>query len=250
MGSNKDFSVAIVIPARFKSSRFPGKPLAFISGKQMILRVCETARLVLPVEKIFVATDDESIAEVVLSNGYRVIMTSDNCLTGTDRVAEASKEIDADIIINIQGDEPILDPKDIERVINAKRKKFNYVINAYTYLSNLEDPLDINIPKVALNEKSELIYISRASIPAAKDKLIERENYMKQVCIYAFNKRELEAFNNFTKKGYVENLEDIEILRFFELGIKIYMVETHGKSIAVDTPEDILKVERAINGIN
>tara|TARA_Y100000996_G_scaffold396496_1_gene362641 strand:+ start:9163 stop:9921 length:759 start_codon:yes stop_codon:yes gene_type:complete len=246
MDYSKDLKVAIVIPARLKSSRFPRKPLALISGKPMIERVCNICKEALGSENIYVATDSKEISKVVVDSGYKAIITRSDCLTGTDRVAEASKKINADIILNVQGDEPILDPEDIKKVIQAKLEKPNYIICGYTYLNNNEDAKDINIPKVVVNENCELIYISRAEIPSSKNPTKKSSEIKKQVSIYAFNAQDLKEFRQFGRKSYLEEQEDIEILRFFELDKKVYMVKTAGNSIAVDIPEDIKKVEETL----
>ena len=235
--------VAIVIPARFKSSRFPGKPLAKIKGKPMVIRVADICSKVIENHKIFVATDSKVISSVVEKYNYNVIFTNKNNLTGTDRVAEAAKKIDAKIIVNVQGDEPLLNYKDIIKVINEKKKNFNQVINAYCPLSSHEKENNINIPKLVINEKNELIYMSRKAIPGIKD-ISKKTTFLKQVCIYAFNKSELKKFKNYGRKSKTEKFEDIEILRFFDLDIKIKMVRVNKSSQAVDTPGDLKLVNK------
>ena len=158
----------IIIPARFKSSRFPGKPLTPILGKPMILWVAEICAKVLPVEFVYIATDDSRIKEIVENAGFNVVMTSEKALTGTDRIADAANQIDADIYINVQGDEPLLNPNDILSIINIKKKYPNEVINGYCRISDNEDPTSLNIPKVVFNENSQMIYMSRQLIPGTK----------------------------------------------------------------------------------
>ncbi len=234
----------LVIPARIKSSRFPGKPLAKINNKEMIIWVAETCRNVVGNSNVIIATDDVKIKKVVNDYGFKAIMTSKTCSTGTDRVAEVSKKIKADIYINVQGDEPIIKGSDIKKVISAKARFPNHVICAYTNLLKKEKPIDINIPKVLINSKKDLIYMSRLPLPGKKNhKQIAKIKYFKQVCIYAFNRKELRQFKRFGKKSILEISEDIEILRFFELNKKIKMVKTNNKSIAVDLKTDIKKVE-------
>ena len=232
----------IIIPARYKSSRFPGKPLAKILGKEMILRVLEICNKLINKKKIFVATDNKKINNLVVKNNFNVIMTSKKCSTGTDRVAEASKKIKADIFINVQGDEPVIRAKDIEKIINTKKKYPNHVICGYTSISDFENENNVNLPKVVVNKKSDLIYMSRSPIPGKKNKN-KKIKYLKQVCIYGFNKNELYKFFKFGKKSDLEKIEDIEILRFFEIGIPIKMVQISKSSIAVDIKTDIKKVE-------
>lgn len=238
-----------IIPARYKSSRFEGKPLALILGKPMIIYVCEIVSKALGIENTYVATDDNQIYNCVVEHGFKAVMTPDNCLTGTDRLYEAAKQIDADIYVNIQGDEPMLDPNDIVNIVNIKLKNPNFVINGMAKLTDKEDPNDINIPKVLTNNKNELIYMSRLAIPGIKDSKKGKPDYYKQVCIYAFTFDDLQKYANTNQKAYYETFEDIEILRFFDLNKRILMVETSAVSLAVDRPEDIIKVENAMNNI-
>ena len=160
-------TTSIIIPARYGSSRYRGKPLAKILGKEMVLRVADICRKVKNV-KVFIATDSKKIANVVKNKGYNHIFTSTSCLTGTDRVAEASKKVKSKIYINVQGDEPTIKPQDIEKVIVAKKKFPNHVICGYDKIHDFENPKSLNIPKVVVNSKGELIYISRALVPGAK----------------------------------------------------------------------------------
>tara|TARA_B100000795_G_C22732636_1_gene412045 strand:+ start:471 stop:1223 length:753 start_codon:yes stop_codon:yes gene_type:complete len=233
----------IIIPARFKSSRFPGKPLTSILGKPMILWVAELCSKALPKENIYVATDDKTIKKVVEDAGYNVVMTSEKALTGTDRIADAANQIDADIYINVQGDEPLINPDDILSIIDAKKQYPNEIIGAYCKISNNEDPTSLNIPKVVFNENNQMVYISRKLIPGTKSKTHKPPHYFKQVCIYAFNKNELNDFIRFGRKGTLELYEDIEILRFLDIGSVIRVVETKNSSLAVDIPDDVKMVE-------
>lgn len=238
-----------VIPARYKSSRFPGKPLIHLLGKPMIIWVCEIVEKALGKENTYVATDDNRIKNIVEEFGFKVVMTSENCLTGTDRVAEVSRKIDADIYINIQGDEPLLNPEDILNVLEAKINNPDFITNGMKPLEEDENPENINIPKVLVNNKNELIYMSRLPIPGIKSRKIEKPIYFKQVCIYAFSKNELSLFANENCKAKYEEFEDIEILRFFDLGCKIKMVRTISESYAIDVPDDLLLVESKMKDI-
>ncbi len=240
-------SVSIIIPARYKSSRFPGKPIVDINGTPMVIRVADIASKVVPKENIYIATDDDSIAKVVDNYDYKVILTSDSCLTGTDRVCEAAKEIDSNIIVNIQGDEPLLDPNDIRKVIDEKLKYMDSVINCMSRL-NSTGASNRNIPKVVANFNNGLVYISRSGIPGTK--YGHSKKLYKQVCIYAFTKDELDKFYQYglkNGKSPLEWTEDIEILRFVELGIKVKMIEVYGNTHAVDIPEDVKIVEEILN---
>tara|TARA_S200000501_G_scaffold284631_1_gene268904 strand:+ start:18 stop:767 length:750 start_codon:yes stop_codon:yes gene_type:complete len=235
--------VSIIIPARYGSSRYKGKPLVKLLGREMVLRVADICSKVVKKNNLFIATDDNRIAKKVSENGFNFIMTSKRCLTGTDRVAEASKKIRSNFYINVQGDEPTIRPNDIKKIIKTKIKFPNHVVCGYDKIHKFENPFSLNLPKVVINEKNELIYMSRLAIPGSKKKL-EKKEYLKQVCIYAFSKNELKKFNSRNKKGKLEKIEDIEILRFFEDDIKIKMVKLNSSSVAVDEKNDVKKAEK------
>ena len=236
----------IIIPARYGSSRYKGKPLILINKVPLVIRVVRKCIIAFNRNDVFVATDNVVIANTVKNYGYNYIMTSKNNLTGTDRVAEASKQVNADIIINVQGDEPLIKPEDIKKVLRYKKKYQNHIICAYCQLKDDENPNRRSIPKVVFNEINELIYISRNKIPVSK-KIDEKIKYFKQVCIYAYTKKELNSFKNFTRKSKLEKIEDIELLRFFEVNKKIKMVKVSNSSVAVDEPSDKKKVEKILN---
>ena len=239
-------NTCIVIPARYESTRFPGKPLIKLLGKPMIIWVAELANKVLDRKDIFIATDNNLIEALVLENNFNCIRTN-HAITGTDRVALASKSLNYDFFINIQGDEPLLDPKDIEKCITLKQENPDYVFNGFNLMSSEENFNSPNIPKLVTNEHNNLIYISRALIPSQK-KIINNKNleYKKQVCIYGFSKQELNSFYNYGRKSKLEQIEDIEILRFFELNTPIKMFQCRKGSLAVDIPEDVEKVEEIL----
>lgn len=208
----------------------------------MVLRVADICVKVSGKKNLFVATENKKIASTVKNAGYKVIMTSKKCLTGTDRVAEAALKIKSKIFINVQGDEPTINPNDIKKVFREKLKNKNHVICGYDKLQKFDNPKNKNLPKVVMNEKKELIYISRAVIPGSKKKN-KNEIFYKQVCIYAFNKNELKKFFKKKRKSSLEKKEDIEILRFFDLGKKIKMVKLNSDSVAVDEISDVKKAE-------
>ncbi len=236
----------IIIPARLKSKRFYKKPLTLINKIPMIVRVANICAKVVSRKNIFVATDSMQIAKLLKKNNFNYIITSSNHLTGTDRLFEASRKIKADVYINVQGDEPIISPKDIQKVIIEKIKNKKYIICGYCNLKKDEDPKDTDIPKVVINDKGFLIYISRNAVPFSKNNS-KKIKYLKQVCIYGFTKKDLKLFYNFKKKTNIERIEDIEILRFFDLEKKIKMVKVSNQSIAVDKKSDVLKVEKFLN---
>ena len=239
----------IVIPARYNSTRFPGKPLTILCGKPMILWVAELSARAVGKQNVYIATENDKIKAELEKSGFHVIITSDKALTGTDRVAEASKQINSDIILNVQGDEPLVKPEDIIKIRDVKVSNMEMIVNGFSWIAGNESLENINIPKLITNEKNELIYMSRLAIPGFKVSELKPSKYKKQVCIYAFTKKELEAFHKFGRKSAIEKIEDIEILRFFELKKKILMVETNSTSLAVDIREDIPKVEEALKKI-
>lgn len=236
----------VIIPARYASTRFPGKPLINLLGKPMILWVAELSERAVGHENVYIATEDHRIEKAVREAGFQSVMTSKEALTGTDRLAEASGQIDYDVYINVQGDEPLVDPESIKECINKKTTHPNAIINGYTYLSDDEDPHNVNIPKVVTDEKEGMIYMSRAALPGFKNSTNAPMKYKKQVCIYGFSKSDLIAYQDFGRKSEIEACEDIEILRFIELGKKIIMYETPPGSLAVDTEEDLEPVEAAL----
>jgi len=236
----------VVIPARYQSSRYPGKPLVNLLNKPMILWVAELSAKAVGSDNVYIATEDQRIADTVNKAGFQAIMTSSNALTGTDRLAEAAKHIDADIYINVQGDEPLAEPLDIIKIRDEKIKNIDTIINGFSWMSEDEDPNNVNTPKVITNESNKLIYMSRVALPGYKTISNAPTAYKKQVCIYAFTKQELQEFYDFGRKSQLEESEDIEILRFLELKKSIQMIETNPGSLAVDVPEDVPLVEAAL----
>jgi 3-deoxy-D-manno-octulosonate cytidylyltransferase len=231
-----------VIPARFKSSRYEGKPLALINGVPMIKRTYEQAKKSKLLDELVVATEHEKIKNYCESENIPVVMTTDNCLTGTDRIAEVALEKHFDLYVNIQGDEPVIDPLSIDEVVGEyKIYKDEYV--AYNLYKTIDENSEIHsdtIIKTIVNEKDELMYMSRLGVPFNKSK--DEAKYKKQVCVYGFTKKALELFSS-RSKTVNEQFEDIEILRFVDMGHKVKMKETFVDSIAVDIPTDVQKVE-------
>ena len=232
----------VIIPARYKSSRFPGKPLAMINGKPMIHRVFNQCVKGFNGE-IIIATDNTKIQDYCDKNNLPCKLTSETCMTGTDRVAEISSKYEADYYINVQGDEPIFNPNDLTIFVNKIRsQKEDYSIYAgYTLITNDDEYFSSQIPKIVFNKKEELIYTSRAPIPSNKDN--KHIKSFKQVCIYGFTKRALNKYSKATNKSPLEKMEDLELLRFVENGEKVKMIRLSDTAVSVDNPEDILKVE-------
>ena len=166
----KKYKILVIIPARFKSSRFPGKPLAKIKNIEMVIRVAKICEQAVGKSNVVIATDHTKISEIGKKNGYSINMTSSKCRTGTDRLAEVSNKINANIYINVQGDEPLVKSSDIKKIILAKKKFPDRVICGYTDLKSKEKATNLNIPKVLMNYQNDLVYMSRLPIPGSKNK--------------------------------------------------------------------------------
>lgn len=234
-----------VIPARFKSSRFPGKPLADICGRPLVWWVYKQAVKVRELGKVYVATDDGRIARECKKLSIPYVMTSGRHQTGTDRIAEVARKVKADIYVNIQGDEPLLKPAMIRSAIRPLLEK-NAGFDVTNLMSRIRNPKEVpspTVPKVAVNAKGDAVFLSRAPIPFPKRGGCAQ--YYKQVCVYGFRRKALMAFGGLPR-GASELIEDIEILRFIENGIKVRMIEVKSGSMAVDTPEDLEAVKKII----
>lgn len=237
-----------VIPARYKSSRFPGKPLADICGKPMIWWVYQQCMKVDDFDAVYVATDDKQILETCELLGIQVIMTSDKHKTGTDRVGEVARKIPADLIVNIQGDEPLLEPEVIRAAIVPFYEQLDLQIT--NLMTKIQDPVDVvnvTVPKVITNREGIGIYLTRSMAPYPKGSL--EYSYYKQVCVYGFRPEALQFYCNYGMqygKAKIEAIEDIEILRFIENGYKVQYVEVDSRTVAVDTQNDLQKVRDII----
>ncbi len=240
-----------VIPARFQSSRFPGKPLADINGKPMIWWVFQQCKKVEDFDEVYVATDSEKIENSCKEYGIPVVMTSSLHKTGTDRVGEVARKVKADLIVNIQGDEPLLEPATIKAAIEPFYS--NPDLQVTNLMTKIADPIDVvncTVPKVITNKDGIGIYLTRATAPYPKGSI--QFNYYKQVCVYGFKPEALDFFCDYGDrygKAKIESIEDIEILRFIENGYKVQYIEVDSNTVAVDTEKDLEKV-RKIMGEN
>jgi 3-deoxy-manno-octulosonate cytidylyltransferase (CMP-KDO synthetase) len=244
MPRKSSLKVVLIIPARYASSRLPGKPLIDLCGKSMIERTYNQCCLAIDKSDIYIATDDTRIKKHCEILNMQVLMTTKDCLTGTDRVYQASKQVLADIYINVQGDEPIIDPKNIKTVINASLKNPKSVINAMSTIGEGEFQ-SASVPKVVTRLDNRLLYMSRAGIPSNKS--IKFTCAKKQICIYAFPRKSLVDFARHIQKTSLENIEDIEILRFLEIGYEVQMVNVPNNSIAVDVLNDVVIVKKILS---
>lgn len=237
-----------VIPARYKSSRFPGKPLADICGKPMIWWVYQQCKKVEDFDEVYVATDDNNIFDVCRSLNIKVIMTSDKHKTGTDRIGEVARKIKADLIVNIQGDEPLLEPNTIKAAITPFYSDENLQItNLMTKISDPVDVVNFTVPKVITNKDGIGIYLTRSTAPYPKGSI--DYSYYKQVCVYGFKPEALQFFCDYGikfGKAKIEAIEDIEILRFIENGYRVKYIEVDSETVAVDTPNDLEKVRKIV----
>jgi len=238
-----------VIPARYKSSRFEGKPLADILGKPMIQHVYERAIRARSFDLIVVATDDERIYEAVKKFGGEVVMTSPDCPTGTHRVAEVAKDVECEIVANIQGDEPLLEPEMLDSIVQPLLEDPSIpVCTLVQRITNEEDFRNPNVVKVIVDRQGFAMYFSRAPIPGNKDLSWNPEAPMfRHIGLYAYRKEALMWFVK-TPPAPFESAEGLEQLRFLEHGFKIKVVETEHTTIGVDTPADLEKVIRRLKG--
>lgn len=236
-----------IIPARYDSSRFPGKPLIDIAGKSMIQRVYEQCQKSTSLDKIIVATDDLRILEHVINFGGEAIMTSDEHLSGTDRCGEvAEKYPEFNICVNIQGDEPMIDPLQIDLLCACfDRKPDIHIATLVKKISSDEDLFNENTPKVVLNKQLEAIYFSRTAIPflrgSESNKWLEKHSYYKHIGIYAFRSQTLAEITKLPVSS-LEKAEALEQLRWIENGYSVQTAITEKESQAIDTPADLQKL--------
>ena len=235
-----------IIPARYASTRFPGKPLAIIQGKSMIRRVYEQALQASCLAAVYIATDDQQIYEHVREFGGNCVMTSGNHQSGTERCDEAYERIKIDfpdtetVIINIQGDEPFISPEQIKLVADGFSEPG---IGITTLKNEITDRADINNPnivKVVTDRKDNALYFSRSPIPCIRNTSSSDIKYYRHIGIYAYRSVILKQIVNLASTK-LETAESLEQLRWLENCIKIKVIETHSKSISVDTPEDLNK---------
>ena len=229
-----------LIPARWGSTRFIGKPLAKIAGKSMIKRVYEQAKKSKLLDNVCVVTDDGRIEKECLSNSLDCIFEELDCLTGTDRISHAMKNLKADIYVNIQGDEPLINPDAIDEVLKNMIKNDSVEIsNAFTKITEPYKVTDKDVVKVVFDRDLNALFYSRNAIPYPKD---SNNIFFQQLGLYAFRKNALKKFLSL-KPGKLELVEGVEMLRFVENGIKVKMVEVEDDGLSVDTPKDISYIE-------
>lgn len=235
-----------IIPARYTSSRFPGKPLVDIAGKSMIQRVYQQCQKSSLLNKIIVATDDQRILDHVNGFGGEAVLTSDNHPSGTDRCNEvAKKNPEYDICINIQGDEPMIDPIQIDLLCECFERQQVNIATLVKEIGTNEELFNGNNPKVVLNKRQEAIYFSRTAIPFLRNtecgNWLKEHTYFKHIGIYAYRCQTLSEITKLPV-SLLEKAESLEQLRWIENGYTIHTVITDKESQAIDTPEDLEKL--------
>lgn len=238
-----------IIPARYGSTRFPGKVLALIQGRPMIEHVYRQAKKSRSCDEILIACDDPCVMDAAAGFGASVVMTSPDHPSGTDRVAQAVQNVPADIVINIQGDEPLIAPDMIDALAAAIRTDASCVMA--TVARKITDPAEVadpNVVKVVLDGQGNALYFSRSVVPFNRDKIsFEEMQYLKHFGLYAYRKDFLMKLKTLPPSA-LEESERLEQLRVLQAGYKIKVVLTNHDTISVDTPEDLRRVEAVLAG--
>ena len=242
-------SIAI-IPARYASTRFPAKPLAILGGKMVVKRVYEQVKKA--IDKVVVATDDERIYDAVMSFGGEVVMTSSEHRSGTDRCAEAYEKLgyEADIVLNIQGDEPFITPEQIETLVkcfDSEKIDIATLVKPFSAEDGIDALENPNSPKVVINEAQEAIYFSRSVVPylrgVERSEWLKNHTFYKHIGIYAFRAETLKRVTTLPQSP-LEKAESLEQLRWLESGYKIGVGVTNIETVGIDTPEDLERAEQ------
>jgi len=244
-----------IIPARYQSTRFPGKPLVLLGEKPIIQWVYENTKKAL--SEVYVATDDERIFEAVIAFGGKAVYTSPEHQSGTDRVAEAARKIaeiqQFEVVINIQGDEPFIRPEQIEGLKNCFDSPVTEIATLIKPITNPLEISNINRPKVVINKQQEALYFSRSAIPFVRDcpseDWLSKNTFYSHVGMYAYR---YDVLLGLTKLpiGILEKAESLEQLRWLENGYRIKTAETNFENIGIDTPEDLVQAEKYLKSIN
>ncbi len=245
-------TVTAIIPARFASSRLPGKPLADILGKPMIQRVYEQVVQARSVDRVLVATDDERVREAVDSFGGEVRMTREDHVSGTDRLAEVAADLDCDLVVNVQGDEPLIDPVVIDKAVAPLVCDPLVLMGTLVApLNSREEFLNPNVVKAVVDAKGDALYFSRAPIPWPRDAAdnlsedLQEVRALRHIGLYVYRREFLLRFAAM-EESLLEKTERLEQLRVVEAGMKIRTVLTEHGAIGVDTPEDLERVREIL----
>ncbi|HKX87085.1 MAG TPA: 3-deoxy-manno-octulosonate cytidylyltransferase [Flavobacterium sp.] len=239
--------VIAVIPARYASTRFPAKLLQDLGGKTVILRTYEAAVNTKLFDDVFVVTDSDLIFKEIIANGGKAIMSVKEHESGSDRIAEAVQNMDVDVVINVQGDEPFIDKEPLEKVIEVFRNDSDKKVDLASLMFEIKDKSEIENPnnvKVIVDQQGFALYFSRSVIPYPREENVG-VRYMKHIGIYAFRKEALMDFYHLPMLS-LEASEKLEQLRYLEYGKRIRMIETTHASIGIDTPEDLEKAKKML----
>ncbi|MDG3583657.1 3-deoxy-manno-octulosonate cytidylyltransferase [Galbibacter pacificus] len=234
-----------MIPARYAASRFPGKLMQDLGGETVILRTYKAAVNTGLFDDVFVVTDSDIIFKEIENNGGKAIMSIKEHDCGSDRIAEAVENMDVDIVVNVQGDEPFTDRESLEKVIEVFKEDAQKEIDLASLMTKIEDWEEISNPntvKVITDERGFALYFSRSPIPYPRDKNIH-VRYFKHKGVYAFRKQAIVDFQRLPMRS-LEATEKIEAIRYLEYGKKIKMVETDSEGIEIDTPEDLERAKK------
>ncbi|MFV5699097.1 3-deoxy-manno-octulosonate cytidylyltransferase [Flavobacterium sp. ZT3R17] len=239
--------IIAVIPARYASTRFPAKLMQDLRGKTVILRTYEAAINTKLFDDVFVVTDSDLIYDEIVSHGGKAIRSIKEHESGSDRIAEAVENLDVDIVINVQGDEPFIDAEPLAKVIEVFRNDLDKKVDLASLIREITNDDDINNPnnvKVVVDQNGFALYFSRSVIPYPREKNVG-VRYMQHIGIYAFRKQALLDFYSLPMKS-LEASEKLEQLRYLEFGKRIKMVETTHVGIGIDTPEDLEKARKML----
>jgi len=234
-----------MIPARYSASRFPGKLMQDLGGKTVILRTYEATIATKLFDEVYVVTDSDIIFNEITENGGKAIMSIAEHESGSDRIAEAVQNVDCDIVVNVQGDEPFTERASLEKVLNVFYDDHNKEIDLASLMVEIKDWEEISNPntvKVIVDQKNFALYFSRSPIPFPRDKNAG-VRYFKHKGIYAFRKQALLDFRKLPMQ-FIEATEKIECIRYLEYGKRIKMIETTVEGVEIDTPEDLEKAKR------
>ena len=248
MGAKLDpQKVIIVIPARYGSTRLPGKPLVSLAGKPMIQRVYERAKESKTAARVVVATDDERIVKAVEGFGGEARLTRADHRTGTERIAEVAAHIEGEVFVNVQGDEPLLDPVAIDTAVNSLLEEPVAEISTVAVLIRTPaDIMDPNVVKTVVDFEDNAIYFSRAPIPWVRDSAHKTHaRHLKHLGLYVFQRDALLEYPTLPQ-GELERIEQLEQLRWLENGWKIRVAEVEHDAVSVDVPEDVARVEKLL----
>jgi len=237
-----------MIPARYSASRFPGKLMQNLAGKSVIVRTYEATVATQLFDDVYVVTDSDIIFNEIISNGGKAIMSKKEHQSGSDRIAEAVEDLDVDIVVNVQGDEPFTERESLEKVLKAFKDDHNKEIDLASLMVEIHDWDEINNPntvKVIVDQNNFALYFSRNPIPYPRDKEAGAR-YFKHKGVYAFRKQALLDFYKLPMQ-FIEATEKIECIRYLEYGKRIKMIETTIEGVEIDTPEDLERAKKLWN---